>query len=77
MSGLWDPIWDNSRKRAEWGSTWSDGSVLVMRVGGSVTFMEIEPKVAGKAGPGRLAPTEKEKNLFQIHPEGDSLAPEW
>ncbi len=28
-------------------------------------------------GPGKLAPTEEGKNLFQLLPDGDSLGPEW
>ncbi len=77
LSGSWDPIWDSSRKRKEWGSTWPDGTVLVMTVGGSVTFIEIEPTVAGKKGQGRLAPKEKGQNPFLLKPDGDSLGPEW
>ena len=77
LSGSWDPIWDSSRKRAEWGSTWSDGTVLVLTVSGSVTFMEIESSVAGKEGPGRLVPTKKGPNPFHFKGDGDSLGPEW
>lgn len=77
LSGNWDPIWDSSRKRNQWGSTWSDGTVMVMTVGGSVHPMKIEPVAGGKKGLSRLAPTEAGKNLFQLYPNGDSLGPEW
>ncbi len=77
LAGNWDPIWDSSRKREEWGSTWSDGSVIVMTVAGEVVIIRIAAGAPGEKGPGRLAPTQKRKNLFQLHPDGDSLGPEW
>jgi hypothetical protein len=77
LSGSWDPIWDSSRKRQERGSTWPDGTVMVLRVGGHVSPMKIAPSVDDDEGPGRLAPTEEGKNLFQLYPDGDSLGPEW
>jgi type II secretory pathway pseudopilin PulG len=77
LAGNWDPIWDSSRKRGEWGSTWSDGSVLVLTVGGSVATMKITRTAPNQKGPGNLAPTDKGQNPFQLKPDGDSLGPEW
>lgn len=77
LAGHWNPTWDSSRNRAEWGSTWSDGSVLVMTVGGSVSTMKIDRPSPAPKGPGRLAPIEEGKNLFQLETDGDSLGPEW
>ena len=77
LAGRWNPTWDSSRNRAEWGSTWSDGSVLVMTVGGSISTVKIDRSSPDQKGPGRLAPTEDGKNPFQWHTDGDSLGPEW
>lgn len=77
LAGNWDPIWDSSRKRAEWGSTWSDRTVILMTVAGNVASIRIKTGELYKKGPGRLAPTEGRTNFFQRHPDGDSLGPEW
>jgi len=79
VSGNWNPTWDSSLDRNEWGSTWSDGKVLIMSVGGSVQAYAI---AAGSAndpsakGSGQLAKTQGTKNLFELKTaNGDALNP--
>lgn len=77
-SGNWNPDWNSSLDRNQWGSTWSDGSVLVMNVGGSVKTEKIS--VSGgdptQKGSGKLAKTQGTKNVFELKATGgDALNP--
>ena len=78
VSGTWNPTWDSSLDRNEWGSTWSDGSIIVMNVGGAVTPMKIavggdDPSAKGS---GQLAKTQGTKNVFELkQSNGDALNP--
>jgi hypothetical protein len=78
LAGHWNPVWDSSRKRSEWGSTWTDGSVLYLLNSGVVVQSHIEgaPR-EDKKGIGRLSPRQNTENPFVSIPNGDSLGPEW
>ncbi len=78
VSGTWDPEWDSALDRNEWGSTWSDGSVLIMTVGGSVATQKIAVSGSDPSakGSGKLALTQGTKNSFMLKASnGDALNP--
>ena len=76
-SGKWNPEWNAGADRNEWGSAWSDDSVLVMTVGGSVATIKLAIEAGGKGKAKLKSISDKStKNIFDLKTtNGDALNP--
>ena len=71
----YNPTWMKG-KRDEWGGSWSDGSVLIVTVGGSVTQKKLDLPANAEAGEKASIVKDGSNTIFGLRTDGKGLAPE-
>ena len=70
----YNPTWVKG-KREEWGGSWSDGSVLIMNVGGGVTAKKLDLPADAEAGDSATIVKDGTKTLYEARGTGGEGLP--